>query len=281
MALDPVIIGNTTASTASARQLSNGNSPIETPLNGGAGQGIAPSKGDDANKSSQNNTQKSSDAISLSPAAQEIISGRQSNEANNNNNSAVNQGLATNQVNVESTDFSSRFKKVQETAVELKGIGEIAKNRNLNDIEFIQSENLKSELSTLLESSEHLSLEQVSNIAEKALFEARSGALPILAKINSGGDVTGDEFAKINDANRLLNKSNGLAIKGFQEISTEDQARLDKLSEQSSSFLESKSEEPLADNELDYVQRLQKEISAIEGYKLNIADSVGSFGVVI
>lgn len=278
MAIEPLVIESNQAAFNNSRP----DNSIKNQQDSIADRLKSQREDEDKNKASEKEAEQKSDRISLSDNALQVLSSREGGETNNERSFDPSLQATGQEVRAEqNNDFAGRLKRTQEVAVELRGIQEIAKNRNLSDAEVLKSSDLRSELSTILDDSS-LSLEVVSDIADKAIIDAREAAAPVIAKISNGQEVTGDEFSKINSANRLLNKSNGFGIKGFSDnLSFEDKNRLDGLKEQSDSFLASKGDEKLAANELDFVQRLQTQISSIEGFRLNVKDSIGPEGVVI
>lgn len=280
MAIDPLVVDNRPGLLNNSRP-DNVNQQQQSILDR-----VRESNEEDDKKSSEKESEQRSDRVSLSQNALEIISNREGAEANNERNfdpvanAVAEQQRISEQRSAPPEGFAARLERTNEVAVEIIGIERIAQERDLSESESLRSQSLRSELSDLLENSEFSGTE-VSEIAARAIDDARNEVVPVLAKISSGGEITGEEFTRLNDANELINKSNGFGIEGFNDISLADQQKSEDLQKQSDSLLERTEGRNLSQNELDYLQRLQTQISEIQGYKINIKDTVGPEGVVI
>ncbi len=206
------------------------------------------------NKKDDEKNDKEKDKITLSPAAQAFL--------NNTNTSNDNE---------KATGFSQDSLERQSLA--FRGLAQIALRRDLND-------NEKSQLNDIRANFAEAGIGTDSGIlklAQKKLSEIQAEA-PELVQLLNSNEITGGQFKKLNSINQLLNNSNGF---GSEQVEGALQVQTDQLTKQFEEIASQSENQKLSRERLNNLQTIQNQISQIQGFRLNVKDTVGPDGVVI
>lgn len=161
---------------------------------------------------------------------------------------------------------------ITQNALELRGFAQLAQRRNLTDREIERVGEIRD---TLQEAG--VSDEDALELAEKTLQNAQTQATD-LVQLLSDNNITGDQFNRLNQINSLLNKSNGF---GSEEVEGALQFQVNNLTERFNELIQENSEKVLSEETVKNLEALEKQISAIQGYQLNVKDTVGKNGIVL
>jgi len=180
-------------------------------------------------------------------------------------------GANTNNSADKNTRFSQDSLEVQ--SLQFRGLAQSAARRELNDDE-------RSLVSDIRNNFAKIGVETdagILKIAEQKLLEVRQETQD-LVQLVSGGQATGEEFNRLNTINKLLNNSNGF---GSEQVEGSLQTRLTQLSKQFEDAIAESENKKIDGEKLKNLEKLEREISAIQGYQLNIRDAIGPDGVIV
>ncbi len=183
------------------------------------------------------------------------------------------QEIARVEENNSQNNISQEENRLIDRAIEFKGFNEISKLRNLTPAEDNIFNFIRNEVSEIL-GNNNLSTEDIIAIADEAINNFASEAPNLLENLNNR-NITGSQFSRLDRINISLNKANGFGLNNFenQEVS--------EIREIFSNSLNEIGDRKLRADEISLLTQIQKEISDIEDYKINIRDSIGPNGVVV
>lgn len=162
---------------------------------------------------------------------------------------------------------------VTQQALEFRGLIQIAGRRNLTEGEANSVREIKTNFENI-----GVSGQDILKIADKALSEFQNEANDLVQQLQSG-KITGTGLDRLNKINQTLNKANGF---GAEEPSDNtQQKKINDLTRQFNDVVEQTKTQELSRSQIDYLDKLQTQISQIQGYRLNVKDTVGPDGVVI
>lgn len=196
---------------------------------------------------------KDSDKVTLSPQAQALLNGV--NTSNDN-------------------ETSARFSQdsLERQALAFRGLAQIAQRRELNETEVDQVRSIRANFAEA-----GINDAGILKLAEKKLVEVQTQTTDLVQLLNSG-DITGGQYKQLNQINKLLNNTNGF---GSEQVEGALQVRAEQLTKAFDEVTSATENKKLAPSILSTLEQLQKELSTIQGYQLNVRDSVGPDGVVI
>lgn len=212
-------------------------------------------KKDDVFKSDSKDEDKKKDRIELSKPAQDI--------------------LAQQVTEVQSKDILNARKDLKDNAIEFRGYFELSKRRDLTDVEEQRVVQIKDDINKAFDGAKEVTPEEILKIANKTLSDHQQDALTIITKF-SQGDVTNTDFAKLDKINKDLNKANGF---GDKKLSKDEQNTVDQLNNGFEQILNLPEKRRLNDSEVKILEQVQNQISAIEGYRINVKQSIGIDGL--
>jgi|GEM_PF-3994596 len=211
---------------------------------------------DDVNKpDKKDDATKKNDRVELSQEAQDIL-------------------FQQNVIPLRSEGVDKARRELQDNALEFRGIFETSKRRDLTDVEEQRLSTLRDNINNAFEGRKEVSADEVLKIANKTLSDFQAEASDILGRL-SGGTVTNTDFARLDKINRDLNKANGFggeALRGQQKA-------LDELNKAQESILNLPEKRRLTEAETKILEQVQTQISSLEGYRINVKQSIGVDGV--
>jgi hypothetical protein len=157
-------------------------------------------------------------------------------------------------------------------ALEFRGLSQIAERRDLTDKEQTRFNEIKTSFA-----EKNVSPSDILQIADDALAGFQQEA-PALVSQLLNGDISGKQFSRLTQINDLLNRGNGF---GPEEIEWALNTQVDQLTQKFNDALSQAKEQKLSRDDLSNLDKLQKEISSIQGYRLNVRDTIGPDGVVV
>jgi hypothetical protein len=170
-----------------------------------------------------------------------------------------------------SSGDDSKKDVLAEAAIELRGLNQISQRRDLTPQESDRQQQITDKFAEI-----GLNKEGVVRIADKKLAEFQQ-ELPDLVQLAQDNQITGSQFKKLNKINELLNRSNGFA----EDVNSTDAAKVTNLSKQFNTLVEQTKDQKLSRDQVSNLDKLQKELSTIQGFRLNVRESIGPDGVVV
>lgn len=174
---------------------------------------------------------------------------------------------------VDKNTLSTNPNSPDRLAIEFRGLANNAQRRELTDKEVDR-------VNVIRESFKELGVTEDKDIlkfAEKKLQEIQNTA-PDLVQLVQNGDATGSQYRQLNEINKLLNNSNGF---GSEQVEGALQVQSNNLVQKFNDIVEQNKDQKLSRDSLDNLERLQEQLSAIQGYRLNVRDTIGPDGIVI
>lgn len=171
-----------------------------------------------------------------------------------------------------------QFKTTQENndavkqALEFRGLSQIAERRDLTDKEQTRFNEIKTSFS-----EKNVTPAQILQIADDALAGFQQEA-PALVSQLLNGDISGKQFSRLTQINDLLNRGNGF---GPEEVEGALNTQVNQLTQKFNDALTQAKKQKLSRDDLANLDKLQKEISSIQGYRLNVRETIGPDGVVV
>ncbi len=206
------------------------------------------SKKDDADKKGD---KKESDKVELSPEAQSFLKSSQSNSAGS--------GVVSGQT-------------LQDQALQYRGLSQISQRRELTSSE-------QERFTAIKENFASLGIDEggITRVADRYLQDLQVQAVELVSLIDKQ-QITGSQFNNLNKINKLLNDSNGFSS---SQVEGALQTRADQLTEAFNKVVSAAGDKTLNAADLSNLEKLQKEMSDIQGYQLNVRDSIGSDGIMV
>lgn len=232
----------------------NNNRPVtivEPEVNGGSGN----------NNIANNNEVRREDKVDLSEEARNLLE----------------QNSETNVRNISDEEVRSARQNVENNSIEFRGIKNIAEQRDLNSFEVSRLDEIREEINTAFQGiRENISDEDILRIADRTLARDQEDLFGFLERFQTN-NVTNIEFERANQINRNLNRANGF---GIRELSAQEEAQLSELRTQFDEILNTDEERRLQLSEINLLEQVESAISAIEGSRLNVKQTVGPDGLV-
>lgn len=157
-------------------------------------------------------------------------------------------------------------------ALEFRGLSQIAERRELTDKEQSRFNEIKTSFA-----ENNIAPEEIIEIAEDALASFQQEAPALVSQLLSG-EISGKQFGRLNQINELLNRGNGF---GPEEIEGALNTQVDQLTKKFNDALAQAAEQRLSREDLANLDKLQEQISSIQGFRLNVKDTIGPDGVVV
>lgn len=198
---------------------------------------------------------KERDKISLSETAQQLLQTSRTEDKNSNEKITID--------------------KVERSALEFRGLAQIAKTRDLTESESNKINKIKNDFAEV-----GLDEKDISRVAERKLQQIRQEAPQLVQKLDNG-DITGAQFARLTSINESLNKANGFGISDVSQPDTASAPKIEKVRNDFDSLVEVTKDRQLSREDLDNLDRLERQLSAIQGFQLNVRKTVGPNGVII
>jgi hypothetical protein len=200
------------------------------------------------------------DTVELSPEARDIL--LQKVEANDN-------------LQNDASIIDAR-KNLNDNVIEYRGLKELAKTKDLSDYQVDKLKYAEDSIKKVFENQDTITERDILKLANNRLSKFQEEAQPLIAKVDNG-NVTNYEFAKLDKINRDLNKANGY---GLDELSQKDKKNLDELNKSANEILKTnEGEKRLSRQDIAFLEQVQTQISSIEGFRLNVKQTVGSEGL--
>ena len=162
---------------------------------------------------------------------------------------------------------------LENKALQFRGLAQIASRRELNDSE----KALVTDIRKSFADSGIDNDKAILNIAQRKLNEIQE-ATPALVNLLNTQNITGDQFKQLNSINKLLNNSNGF---GSDQVEGALQLKADQLSKQLDDILAENDNRKLTNEVLTNLETIERQISSIQGYQVNVRDTIGRDGVII
>lgn len=233
----------------------NNNRPVtisDPNVNGGLGNN---------NNINSNNDVRREDKVDLSDEARSLLE----------------QNSETNIRNISDEDIRVARQNVESNSIEFRGIQNIAEQRDLTSFEVNRLDEIREEINTAFEGiRENVSDDDILRIADRTLARDQEDLFGFLERFQAG-DVTNVEFQRVNQINRNLNRANGF---GIRELNTQEESQVNELRSQFDEILNTDEERRLQVSEINLLEQVESAISAIEGSRLNVKQTVGPDGVI-
>lgn len=165
--------------------------------------------------------------------------------------------------------------KLENVAIEFKGFSEIAKNRTLDQQETDRVKELRGEVIKIT-GNENINDDEIIAQADDVLAQAASEVPALLDKLSSG-NITGNEFAKLDKINTRLNKANGFGISAEDNNSRD----VNKIRKEFNNSLNEIGDRKLQREEAALLKQIQKELSTVEKFQVKVTDTIGPDGVLV
>lgn len=167
-------------------------------------------------------------------------------------------------------------KSLENDLIEFRGFNEVAKRRDLTAEDFTKISELRSNIKNSV-GDQSISDEKILDKADEVVSEIVSETQVLLDKLKTG-NITGNQFDKLDKINTSFNKANGFG-NSFEPEATQDTTQIRK---DFSKSLEDIGDRKLSEKEIAILQQAQRQFSAIEGFRVNVRDKeiVGSEGIV-
>ncbi len=165
--------------------------------------------------------------------------------------------------------------RLENVAIEFKGFNEIAKSRTLDQQETDRVKELRGEVIKLT-GNENVKDDEIVAQADDVLAQAASEVPALLDKLNSG-NITGNEFGKLDKINTKLNKANGFGISAEDNNSGD----VSKIRKEFDNSLNEIGDRKLQREEVALLKQIQKELSTVEKFQVKVTDTIGPDGVLV
>jgi hypothetical protein len=164
--------------------------------------------------------------------------------------------------------------KTESDALEFRGLKVVAKNRDLTEGETNKLNQIKDNFAQV-----GIDEKGIVKIADKKLYELQQSAPQLVEQLNSG-DVTGEQLAELSKVNELVNKANGFGVSEVEQkqVSTPD---VIKAKNAFDSFTTVNKDRKLTEKEVSNLEQLTRQLSSIQGFRINVRSTVGTNGVVV
>ncbi len=168
-------------------------------------------------------------------------------------------------------------KSLERNIIEFRGFSEISKRRDLTAEDFSKISSLREEIKTSVGDND-IPDNKILEKADDIISGLANQASDLLDNLNKGR-ITGNEFDKLDKINVSLNKANGFGKTFEPELNVRDTSEIRRSFLKS---LEDIGDRKLTQRETSLLQQVQKELSTIEGFRVNVQDRelVGSDGLV-
>ena len=157
-------------------------------------------------------------------------------------------------------------------ALEFRGLSQIAERRDLTDKEQSRFNEIKTSFA-----EKNVSPADILQIADDSLAGFQQEA-PALVSQLLNGDISGKQFSRLTQINDLLNRGNGFAP---EEIEGALNTQVNQLTQKFNDALSQAKEQKLSRDDLANLNKLQKEISSIQGFQIDVTKTIGPDGIVV
>jgi len=205
------------------------------------------------------NEKKEKDRLSLSQRAQQLLEDKRNPVLTNDK-----------EVKTESADSH----KITQDAITLRGLQQLAQRVPLNESQQQQLKDVRKSLA-----DNNISDTQAIRIADKALQQAQNQAPSLVQNLNDN-NITGNQFAQLNQINATLNKANGFGVDNTEQPPAQ-QTQVEDITNKFNDIVAQTKDQKLSKDTIDNLDQLQKQLSQVQGFQLNVKDTVGPGGLVL
>jgi hypothetical protein len=174
--------------------------------------------------------------------------------------------------NIQEVEAASESTETVRNALEFRGLNQISQRRELTDREQARFNEIATSFA-----ENNIAPEEIIQIADDALASFQQEAPALVSQLLSG-EIEGRQFGRLNQINELLNRANGF---GPEEVEGALNTQVNQLTERFNDAIAQAAEQRLSREDLANLDKLQEQISSIQGFRLNVKDTIGPDGVVV
>ncbi len=198
---------------------------------------------------------KDRDKVELSPEAAEVL-------------------RATINTGDENVKVENNYTNLERDALEFRGLNQISRSRDLTEGESNKLNQIKQKFADI-----GIDDNTIGKIAAKKLIEIQQEA-PRLVKQIDDGPVTGGQIQKLNNITESINKANGFGV-SEQDQQAASEPQVVKVKNDFNSFIEVNKDRELSRAQVSDLEKLATQLSAIQGFQINVRETVGQDGVLV